>query len=103
MSLLRFILAVAQVNSMIETGITQAAMMAVSCAMPSILEGPGAPARPWGHSFFSCHRLAENITDFKSFVADGVATLPPGPGLGIVVDEAKLARFQTAPPVDITA
>lgn len=44
-----------------------------------------------GGSFRSVLRLGGcDVTDFHTFIRDGVVHIPEGPGLGIEVDEQKL-------------
>lgn len=66
-------------NSMTEFGITQAASLHHAMTVDNLVEV--------GHAFMSTLRLAEDPTDFSSFVRDGVVHMPAGPGLGITVDE----------------
>jgi len=77
-------------NSMIEFGITQAASLHHAVTIKNLVNV--------GHAFVSTLRLAEDPTDFSSFVRDGVVHLPGRPGLGVKVDEAhvhRLARVST--------
>jgi muconate cycloisomerase len=67
-------------NSMHEFGITQVASLQHAVTIPNLFD--------FGHAFMSTLRLAEDPTDFSSFVKDGVIRLPDAPGLGLQVDEA---------------
>lgn len=72
-------------NSMLEFGITQAASLQHAVTISNLVDA--------GHAFMSTLRLAEDPTDFSSFVRQGVVHLPSGPGLGIQVDEAHVRRM----------
>ena len=72
-------------NSMLECGITQAASLRLGLTLPNLVD--------CGHAYMSTLRLAEDVTDFSDWIAGGVASAPDRPGLGIEVDEAKLARL----------
>lgn len=76
-------------NSMLEFGVTQAASIHHAATVRNLVEGVG-------HAFMSTLRLAEDPTDFSSFVRDGVARLPEGDGLGVQVDEAHVRRLAVA-------
>jgi muconate cycloisomerase len=67
-------------NSMLEFGITQAASLQHAVSVTNLVDV--------GHAFMSTLRLAEDPTDFSSFVRDGVVHLPSSPGLGVQVDES---------------
>jgi o-succinylbenzoate synthase len=71
-------------NSMLEGGITQAASLHHACTAENILD--------IGHAFRSVLRLEGDVTNFASFICNSVVSLPPGPGLGIEVDEERLRR-----------
>lgn len=75
-------------NSMLEFGITQAASLHHAVTIPNLFDA--------GHAYMSTLRLAEDPTDFASFVREGVVTLPNGPGLGIEVDEQHVRRLAVA-------
>jgi muconate cycloisomerase len=75
-------------NSMVEGGITQSASLHLAVTRPNLL--------PIGHAFFSTRRLEGDVTNFASFVRDGVVHLPKGDGLGIEVDEAKVRHGASA-------
>eukprot|EP00658_Telonema_sp_P-2_P039930 TRINITY_DN2853_c0_g1_i1.p1 TRINITY_DN2853_c0_g1~~TRINITY_DN2853_c0_g1_i1.p1 ORF type:complete len:315 (+),score=60.31 TRINITY_DN2853_c0_g1_i1:397-1341(+) len=83
-----------QVNSMLESGITQAAMLAVAASSRELFECTDAPG-VWGHSFMSCLRLADDITDFSGLVhaEKGWVSLPTGAGLGVEVSLSKLKQY----------
>lgn len=71
-------------NSMLEGGITQAASLHHAVTTPNILD--------IGHSFRSTLRLDGDVTNFASYVRNGIVYLPSGPGLGIKVDEESVRR-----------
>ena len=75
-------------NSMLEFGITQAASLQHAVTLPNLIDA--------GHAFMSTLRLAEDPTDFSSFVRNGTAYLPNSPGLGVQVDEAHVKRLAVA-------
>ena len=75
-------------NSMVEFGITQAASLQHAVTIENLVDV--------GHAFMSTLRLAEDPTDFSSFVRDGVVHLPRSAGLGIQVDEAHVRRLAVA-------
>eukprot|EP00657_Telonema_sp_P-1_P010713 TRINITY_DN527_c0_g1_i1.p1 TRINITY_DN527_c0_g1~~TRINITY_DN527_c0_g1_i1.p1 ORF type:complete len:231 (+),score=68.27 TRINITY_DN527_c0_g1_i1:206-898(+) len=83
-----------QVNSMLESGITQAAMLAVASCISSLYDFPGAEG-VWGHSFMSCLRFADDVTDFALLVDSetGVVRLPEDPGLGVNIVKEKLVKY----------
>lgn len=72
-------------NSMIEFGITQAASLQHAVTVRNLVEV--------GHAYMSTLRLAEDPTDFSSFVRGGVVHRPRRPGLGAVVDEAHVRHL----------
>lgn len=74
-------------NSMLEFGITQAASLQHAVTISNLVEA--------GHAFMSTMRLAEDPTDFSSFVRAGTVHLPSAPGLGIQVDETHVRRMAT--------
>src|SRR5262249_28915895 len=67
-----------------ETSIASAATVHLACAVPSA---------DWGVSLTPFY-LADDIVRQKLPIADGTVALPAGPGLGIDVDEAAIARFR---------
>jgi len=73
-------------NSMIELGITQAASLHLGCTLGNLLD--------CGHAYMSTLRMADDVTDFSSWISDGVAVLPERAGLGIEVDTDKIAHYQ---------
>lgn len=73
-------------NSMIEEGITQAASLCVAATVSNLMT-------TIGHSFFSPLRLENDICDFHTRIADGVARITDAPGLGIRIDRAMLDRY----------
>lgn len=74
-------------NSMLEFGITQAASLQHAVTITNLVDV--------GHAFMSTLRLAEDPTDFSTYVRGGTVHLPSGPGLGIQVDEAHVRRLTT--------
>ena len=73
-------------NSMIEFGITQAASLHLGCTLTNLM--------PCGHAYMSTLRMADDITDFSSWVTDGCAILPSSPGLGVSVSTEKIRQYQ---------
>lgn len=72
-------------NSMIEFGITQAASLQHAATIANLIDV--------GHAYMSTLRLAEDPTDFSTFVRDGIVHVPTGAGLGVQVDEAHVRRL----------
>ncbi len=72
-------------NSMLELGITQCALLHLGCVLHNILD--------CGHAYMSTLRMSDDITDFSDFIHQGKAGLPSGPGLGIRVDERKIKKY----------
>ncbi len=72
-------------NSMLEFGITQAASLQLGCVLPNLLD--------MGHAYMSVLRMADDITDFGQNISQAVVTVPPGPGLGVSLDEDKLKKY----------
>jgi muconate cycloisomerase len=73
-------------NSMIELGITQAASLHLGCTLNNLVE--------CGHAYMSTLRMADDITDFSSWIKQGVASLPDLPGLGVEVSMEKISQYQ---------
>ncbi|RVT93524.1 enolase C-terminal domain-like protein [Sphingomonas crocodyli] len=71
-------------NSMGEGGITQAASLHLAVTTSNLID--------IGHSFRSVLRLTGDVTNFASFIKNGIVYLPEGPGLGIIVDEDKVRQ-----------
>jgi muconate cycloisomerase len=67
-----------------ESGIASAAAIGLACASPTV---------EWGVSLTHFY-LAEDIVKHPLAIADGSVALPQGPGLGVEVDEAAVARLQ---------
>jgi muconate cycloisomerase len=72
-------------NSMLEFGITQAASLQLGCVLPNLLD--------MGHAYMSVLRMSDDITDFGENISRAVVTVPPGPGLGVRLDEDKLKKY----------
>ncbi len=66
-----------------ESSICSSAALHLACAVPKA---------DWGVSLSHLY-LAEDIVKRPLPLADGVVALPDGPGLGVEVDEAAVARF----------
>ena len=66
------------------SSIGTAAAVHLACAVPNV---------DWGVSLTNMY-LAEDIVHRPIAIADGKVALPDGPGLGVEVDEAALARFR---------
>ena len=67
-----------------ESSIGTAAVVHLACAVPNV---------DWGVSLTNFY-LAEDVVRRSLAIRDGVVALPDGPGLGIEVDEAAVARFR---------
>ena len=67
-----------------ESSIGTAAAVHLACAVPNV---------DWGVSLTNMY-LAEDIVRRSIAIADGKVSLPDGPGLGVEVDEAAVARFR---------
>jgi muconate cycloisomerase len=72
-------------NSMLEFGITQAASLQHAVTIGNLVD--------FGHAYMSTLRLAEDPTNFSSFVQQGVVHLPEGAGLGVRIDEDHVRRL----------
>jgi L-alanine-DL-glutamate epimerase-like enolase superfamily enzyme len=68
---------------MAETGINTAALLHLAAALPAVDWGVG----------FSSQYLVDDILAQPLDFSGGHVSLPPGPGLGIEVDESKVRRF----------
>lgn len=66
-----------------ESGIGSAAAVHLACA---------APAVDWGVSLTHFY-LADDVVKEPLRIANGLVALPPGPGLGVEVDEVAVARL----------
>ncbi len=69
-----------------ESSLGSAATLAISTMVPSV---------DWGISLTHVY-LAEDIAKPVLSIEDGVVRSPPGPGLGVEVDEAAVRRFKVA-------
>ena len=67
-----------------ESSIGTAAAVHLACAVPNV---------DWGVSLTNMY-LAADIVRRPIAIANGTVTLPDGPGLGVEVDEAAVARFR---------
>jgi muconate cycloisomerase len=67
-----------------ESSIGSAAAVHLACAVPNV---------EWGVSLTNLY-LAEDIVKTPLRIASGTVALPNGPGLGVDVDEAAVARFR---------
>ena len=67
-----------------ESSIGTAAAVHLACAVPNV---------DWGVSLTNLY-LAEDIVQAPIALRDGMVALPDGPGLGVEVDEAAVARFR---------
>lgn len=72
-------------NSMLEFGVTQAASLQHAATLSNLIDV--------GHAFMSTLRLAEDPTDFSSFVRNGIVHFPNRDGLGVQVDESHVRRM----------
>ena len=75
-------------NSMLEFGVTQAASLHHAVTVRNLVDV--------GHAYMSTLRLAEDPTDFASFVRNGMVHLPNRAGLGVEVDEAHVRHMAVA-------
>lgn len=73
-------------NSMIELGITQAASLHLGCTLGNLVD--------CGHAYMSTLRMADDVTDFSSWIKQGIASLPDAPGLGVNVSAEKIRQYQ---------
>ena len=69
-----------------ETSIGTAAAVHLACAVPNV---------DWGVSLTNLY-LAEDVVRQPIALRDGAVALPEGPGLGVEVDEAAVARFRVS-------
>ena len=67
-----------------ESSIASSALVHLACAIP---------ASDWGVSLTHFY-LAEDLVKRPLPLGDGIVALPTGPGLGVKVDEAAVARFK---------
>jgi muconate cycloisomerase len=67
-----------------ETSVGTAAAVHLACAVPNV---------DWGVSLTNFY-LAEDIVKTPLRIVNGTVALPDGPGLGVEVDEAAVARFR---------
>jgi muconate cycloisomerase len=67
-----------------ESGLGTAAAAHLACAVPNV---------DWGVSLTNFY-LAEDVVRRPLVIRDGTVALPDGPGLGVEVDEAAVARFR---------
>ncbi len=72
-------------NSMIELGITQSASLHLGCVLENLID--------CGHAYMSTLRMADDVTEFSSWVHDGKAHLGDGAGLGVRVDLERIHRY----------
>lgn len=72
-------------NSMLEFGISQAASLQLGCTLPNLAD--------LGHAYGSVLRMSDDITDFEKNISQSVVTVPPEPGLGVMLDEEKLKKY----------
>lgn len=75
-------------NSMVEFGITQSASLQHGVTIANLVDV--------GHAYMSTLRLAEDPTDFSSFVRDGRVYFPGRDGLGMQVDESHVRGMAVA-------
>lgn len=70
-------------SKMAETGINTAGLLHLAAALPAVDWGVG----------LSSQYLVDDILKTPLAIANGHASVPAGPGLGVEVDEAKVRRF----------
>ena len=73
-------------NSMIELGITQAASLHLGCTLNNLVD--------CGHAYMSTLRMSDDVTNFSSWIKQGVAYLADAPGLGVDVSLQKIQQYQ---------
>ena len=73
-------------NSMIELGVTQAASLHLGCTLDNLMD--------CGHAYMSTLRMSDDVTDFSSWIRQGVAYLTDAPGLGVDVSLPKIRQYQ---------
>jgi len=73
-------------NSMIELGITQAASLHLGCTLNNLVD--------CGHAYMSTLRMSDDVTNFSSWIKQGVAYLADVPGLGVDVSLQKIQQYQ---------
>ena len=71
---------------MLEEGITQVSSLNLAATVTNILTTTG-------HSFFSTLRLKEDITDFYTWIENGITHIPEKPGLGFEINHDALNRY----------
>jgi L-alanine-DL-glutamate epimerase-like enolase superfamily enzyme len=71
-------------SKMAESSLASAATVHLACAVDNV---------DWGVSLTHFY-LAEDIVRRPVAMEDGLVALPPGPGLGVEVDEAAVARLR---------
>lgn len=74
-----------RMNSMLEFGITQAALLQLGAVSKALI--------PSGHAYMSTLRMADDFTDFCDRLGDGYARITDTPGLGVTVHEEKLSQY----------
>lgn len=72
-------------NSMLEFGISQAALLQLGCTLPNLF--------PFGQAYMSVLRMSDDITDFADTLSGGEVRVPEGPGLGVNLVEDKLEQY----------
>jgi len=72
-------------NSMLEFGISQAALLHLGCTLTNLLD--------MGHAYHSVLRMSDDVTDFGRNISQGKVNIPIGNGLGVTLDEDKLKRY----------
>ncbi|RIQ17865.1 mandelate racemase/muconate lactonizing enzyme family protein [Jiangella rhizosphaerae] len=69
-----------------ELGVGAAAQIQVACALDSLAED-------FPHDIIGRHYYVDDVLSTPAMIADGVARLPDGPGLGIPLDDAVWSLF----------
>lgn len=72
-------------NSMLEFGISQAASLQLGCTLKNLVD--------CGHAYMSVLRMSDDVTNFAEFITGAKVHVPPGPGLGVSVDDQKLSAY----------
>ncbi|MGD9830160.1 MAG: mandelate racemase/muconate lactonizing enzyme family protein [Hyphomicrobiaceae bacterium] len=72
-----------RMNSMLEFGVTQAALLHLGAVTQRLI--------PSGHAYMSTLRMSADFTDFPKRLRDGYAYVSDAPGLGVSIDDGVLA------------
>jgi muconate cycloisomerase len=91
---------ICNVNGSVETGVGNLANLALAAAAPAVMLScvlpVSTPAEAQTGQIAGIYYKDDLITEPMRLV-DGAIELPTGNGMGIAVDEAKIARYRAAP------